>query len=263
MKSQFIAKIFLVFFLFFSFGAQAKNAKETDLAQLRYYDEEEEFAEFASENSIEIYDPLEKYNRKIYAFNDAFDRYFFEHIAKGYHAALHYKIRASIRNFLTNLTLPLSATNSLLQGKLDNSLATISNFLINSTIGVAGLFDVASAKGIKYNSEDFGQTLAQYGSDSGPYLVVPFLGPSSARDFSGFVIDRSADPFGFNLLDIGDHHHSRIFTSDYRFALGSATAIDTRDRLLDTIDSIRKDSFDPYATIRSAYLQRRNAAIKN
>lgn len=261
MKSKFITKIFLISLLFFSFGAQAKNAKKAELAQLRYYEEDEEFAEFANENSIEIYDPLEKYNRKIYAFNDAFDRYFFEQITKAYHKAVHYKIRASIRNFITNLTLPLAATNSLLQGKIDNSLATISNFLINSTIGVGGLFDVASTKGIRYNAEDFGQTLATYGSGSGPYLIIPFLGPSSTRDFGGFLVDKSVDPFGFNAFDIGNG--SRAFTADYRFGVNTTAAIDTRDKFLDTIDSIRTESFDPYATMRSAYLQKRNNEIKN
>jgi phospholipid-binding lipoprotein MlaA len=224
-------------------------------------DEDAEFDSFADDNSAEIYDPLEKYNRKIFTFNDTLDRYIFEHVARAYRNGIPSPARTILRNFLNNLSLPISAANSILQGKVDNSLATISNFLINTTVGVGGLFDVAGQKGIAFRREDFGQTLGHYGVTSGAYLMIPLLGPSSTRDFTGFAVDKSVDPMGFNVLNIGGKEG--LVEGDYRFAAGALLALDIRESLLDIIDDIRKDSFDPYATIRSAYLQKRVTEIKN
>ena len=128
----------------------------------------------------------------------------------------------SVRNFLTNLTLPLSAVNSLLQGKVDNSLATFSSFLINSTIGIGGLFDPAGAKNIRYNYEDFSLT--------------------------------------FNVLEIGGK--KGLITKGDSIGITVATAIDKRESMIEIIDDGHKDSFDFYAMIRSAYLQRRSAEIQ-
>ena len=250
-----------LFLLILPISVAAKTTKPQALVQYQTYEDDDEFESFKSENEVEIYDPLEKYNRKIYAFNDTLDRYFFEHVARAYRAGIHPRIRGSIRNFLTNLTLPISATNSLLQGNLDNGLATFSNFLINSTIGLGGIFDVAKTKGIKHKPEDFGQTLGAYGAGAGAYLMIPILGPSSSRDFTGWVADKSVDPIGFNLLEIAENE--TLLQNDYRFGIGIASAVDTRERLLDIVDGVRNDSFDPYATIRSAYLQKRNSDIKN
>ncbi len=238
------------------------EAQQTNTAMYyQKFEDEEEFETYESANISEIHDPYEKFNRKIYAFNDVFDRYFFEHVAKAYRRGVPQTARKSIHNFLNNLSLPLSAVNSLAQGKVDNCLATFSNFLINSTIGLAGLFDIAGEKGIFYKAEDFGQTLGHYGSGSGPYLVIPFLGPSSARDFSGWLTDKSIDPLGFNILEIGGRED--LIEANYRIGISITSGIDKRESLIDIIDDIRKDSFDSYATIRSAYLQKRAAEIKN
>jgi len=223
--------------------------------------EDSEFESFETTGAEKIDDPLEKYNRKIYAFNDSLDRHFLEPVAKTYHDLVPHGVRISIHNFLTNLASPLSAVNSLLQGKVDNSLATLSNFLINSTIGVGGLFDVAGQKGVFYRHEDFSQTLGHYGVSSGAYLMLPVFGPSSARDLGGLAVDKSVDPLGFNFLKIGGAEG--IVDANYRLALGAIGGIDTRESLLDILDDIRKDSFDPYATIRSAYLQKRSTEVKN
>lgn len=224
--------------------------------------DDEDFADFElNQNSFKIYDPFEKYNRKIYQFNDVLDRYFLEYIAKFYRKNINHHIRKSIRNFLTNLTLPLSTVNSLAQGKFENSRATFSTFLINSTIGVFGLFNIATTKEIKYNREDFGQTLGHYGSGSGAYLVIPFLGPSSSRDFGGWVVDNAFDPMSFNVAEIGGE--SNLIADKYRISNATLTIIDSRENLIDIIDSLRVESFDPYATVRSAYLQdRRNQISK-
>jgi len=208
----------------------------------------------------QIYDPYEKVNRKIYTFNDYFDRYFFEHVARAYKGGVPSPVRRGIRNFVTNLGLPMSAINSFAQGKVDNGLATISNFLINSTVGVLGIFNVAGEKGIIYRGEDFGQTMGHYGVNSGPYLVVPFLGPSSSRDFGGWVFDKGISPTGFNVLDIGNKEN--FIQSEYRLGINSLTAIDIRASLLEIVDDVRRESFDPYATVRSAYLQKRISEIQ-
>lgn len=229
-----------------------ENIVDSSLDGINEFDE---YDEFFTEKSLEIYDPFEKFNRKIYAFNNVFDRYFLEYVARAYRKAVPKFGRKLIGNFVNNLALPLSAVNSFLQGKVDNGLATISNFLINSTIGVLGIFDVAANKGIFYNQEDFGQTIGYYNIGSGAYLMLPFLGPSTVRDFSGWSLNRAISIDGFNLLEIGGDEN--IVHPAYLVALSGISAINTRESLLETIDDIRRDSFDSYATIRSAYLQRR------
>jgi len=225
-------------------------------------DEDAEFAAFEqSESKEEIYDPYEKANRKIYNFNDVLDRYFLEHVARAYRKTMPERARDAVHNFLNNLSLPVSALNSLAQGKTDNALATFSSFLINTTVGVVGIFDVAGKKGVFYKPEDFGQTIGYYGTGSGAYLMLPFLGPSSTRDLSGFVVDRAVNPVGFNVFDVGGNQAQIPF--NYIVGYVVLSAIDSREGLLDVIDDIRKDSFDPYATIRSAYLQKRLNEIKN
>ncbi|MES2961474.1 MAG: VacJ family lipoprotein [Pseudomonadota bacterium] len=254
--------IFIIALQPYSSWSKAPTKKQKDTIATRYQtiDEEAEYAAFELQTSEEIYDPLEKMNRKVFIFNDYFDRYFFEYVAKFYRKGVPQGARMSIRNFLLNLSLPVSAVNSLLQGNVDNTLSTFSNFLINSTVGLGGLFDVAGEKGIKYRVEDFGQTLGHYRTGSGAYLVLPFLGPSSTRDLGGLLVDKSVNPFEFNLLEVGGRED--LISSNTRLALAGAAGVDKRESLIDVIDSIKADSFDPYATFRSAYLQKRQTDIK-
>ncbi len=223
--------------------------------------DDSEFEAFDSQNNEEIYDPLEKYNRKIYVFNDFLDRYFLEYVAKGYRKNVPKPARDSVHNFLNNIALPISAFNSFVQGKGENGLATFSNFLINSTIGVFGLFDVAGEKGVRYHPEDFGQTLGHYGVKSGAYLMVPFMGPSSVRDFGGTVTDQVVNPASYNYFEIGGKTY--LIGDGALIAVTFMRTVDTRESLIDIIDDVRKESFDPYATLRSAYTQKRNNDIKN
>jgi phospholipid-binding lipoprotein MlaA len=239
--------------------AQSKSLPETSTHYYQNIDDSE-FESYEA-NAIVIYDPMERFNRKIFSFNEAFDIYFFEHFAKFYRNYFPDFFRKSVRNFLVNLSLPISAANSLAQGKTDNGLATISNFLINSTIGILGIFDVAGQKNLHYIPEDFGQTLGHYGMNSGTYIMLPFLGPSSGRDFLGLAVDRGINPLGFNALKFGGE--TNFVDENYRIGLTVASGIDTRESLIDIIDNLRQDSFDSYATIRSAYLQKRAAEIKN
>lgn len=253
------ASILFFCFCFKSF-AQEKPA-QTSLLIGKDLIDEDDFLDFEENNVAKINDPLEKYNRKIFAFNDFVDRYFLEHVAIAYREKLPRQARLSIRRFLTNLTLPFSAANSLFQGKTDNALSTISSFLINSTIGVGGIFNVASKKGIAFTREDLGQTLGYYGVNSGYYLMIPILGPSSTRDFTGFAVTSAVNPLNFNVFEVGGK--VELIDLKYTIALATLTGIDQRERLIEIISDIRQDSFDPYATIRSAYLQRRESEIKN
>jgi len=251
-KNFFRLTIFLIIFLSIKSFAIADNLdKEFD----------DEFSKFESEISKgSVHDPLEKYNRKIYEFNEIVDKNFFEKIARGYRKTIPKPARNSIRNFLNNLSLPLSAFNSFAQGKVDNGFATISSFLINSTLGIGGFFEIAKVKGITYENEDFGQTLGYYGIESNVFLILPFMGPSNLRDFSGMILDRSIDPTGLNVGDIGGS--SDFIEGKYRIAKTILNIVDTREELLDIISNLRKDSFDSYSTVRSAYLQRRLAQIE-
>ncbi len=246
-------------------STESKTNKILDYQQkerLKEEQAEEEFLEaekFLSQPTIK--DPYERLNRKIFRFNDLADHYLLEAVARSYRSILPKPVRKTIANFSTNLTLPISALNSFAQGKTDNGLANFSTFLINSTIGVFGLFDIAGKKGIAYRREDFGQTLGYYKINSGNFLMLPFLGPSSTRDLTGLLIDKSVDVFSFNALKIGGSYN--FIDSKYRIISSSFSTINTREGLIEIIDSIRKDSLDPYSTVRSAYYQRRVVEIKN
>lgn len=253
-------KFFALITLFFiSHNAFAKENQQSAM-YYQHFDDEDEFAQYEKENIVEIYDPLEKYNRKIYKFNDTLDSYILEPVVKSYRDNVPEKARDAVHNFLTNLSAPVSVLNSLLQLEINNALSTTSNFLINSTLGVGGIFNVAERKGIKYQKDDFGKTLGHYGAGAGAYLMLPILGPSSVRDFTGFAFDKAIDPVAFNVGRVGGE--KELIAPEYSISLVVASGIDKREGLIDIIDDIRKDSFDPYATIRSAYLQKRESEIK-
>lgn len=244
---------FLFTLLFFS----------VNLALAQDFDDEfndEDFAAFENEFVDEkntIYDPFEPVNRKIFIFNDYADLYLVAPVARAYRDYVPGFARKSVRNFTTNVTLPISTLNSFAQGKLDNALATFSTFLINSTVGLLGIFDVAGSKKISYNLEDFGQTLAHYGLGAGPYLVLPLLGPSNLRDLTGRVTDNVVDVTGFDAFDL---NHGDV-DDDWLVLNAAVGLIDRREVLLDIVDGAREDSMDLYATMRSYYNQNRNSAI--
>jgi len=260
---NFLSKIYFLKVLFFSVifilpafsKGSLKNDSINDDEFLLY---EQQFSKTSESQDYE--DPFESLNRKTFAFNNFVDRYFVEKIAIGYRNFVPNPIRRSARNFLVNLSMPYSAFNSFIQGKPDNGLANISSFIINSTIGIAGLFDVAKNKNIIYDYEDFGQTLGVYGIKSGPYIVLPLLGPSTLRDFSGRIFDTSIDFMGLNYLEIGGSRDSLV-TKDTRIASNALFIIDKREELLDVISQTRNESFDFYASMRSFYIQNRKSKI--
>ena len=139
-------------------------------------------------------DPWEPLNRGIYAFNDVPDRYLLKPIARGYRAVLPNFMRRGVGNFFDNLATPRSMVNNFLQGKPSRGMDDLGRFLMNSTVGIAGLFDVASASGIDIYDEDFGQTFAVWGVPDGPFVMIPLLGPSTLRDAVAYPLDWISNP---------------------------------------------------------------------
>jgi phospholipid-binding lipoprotein MlaA len=200
-------------------------------------------------------DPFESINREIYAFNNGADEYVIGPIAHAYRDVVPNPVRDSIRNFLLNLKTPLSAINATLQGDFTKGISAIGRFTINSTAGVLGLFDVADYIGLKPVDEDVGQTLGAWGIEPGPYLILPFLGPTSTRDLAGKVGDWLIDPLGLYLI--------REDYEDFLLATKITKALDTRVQLDGVIEGTRENSLDPYAIMRTMYLQRRAKQIAN
>ncbi|PJB72736.1 MAG: vacJ like lipofamily protein [Alphaproteobacteria bacterium CG_4_9_14_3_um_filter_47_13] len=203
----------------------------------------------------DIYDPMENMNRTVFNLNDSLDRAIADPLARGYRAITPEFVRNGVRNFLRNLRSPVNLANQVLQGDIEGAAGDVTRFAMNTTIGIGGLFDVAADTGLEYEYEDFGQTLGVWGVDHGPYLVLPVMGPSSLRDSTGLLVDTVADPVRIYLYN--------THNEEWYYARSGATALDKREELLDVIDDLRKNSFDYYAAIRSAYMQKRAALVKD
>lgn len=207
------------------------------------------------DDALRMYDPFESTNRAIFAFNDVMDDAFIHPIALGYRQAVPEPARNGLRNFLRNLKSPVRFLNQLLQGDLDGAGDEFVRTAINTTVGVGGLFDVAGYEGLKYEEEDFGQTLAVWGVGHGPYLVLPLLGPSSLRDYSGYIVDAYADPLRWYAHNVDEE--------EWYYARLGAGYLDLRESLLDVLMDLESSSIDYYAAVRSTYLQRRNALVND
>jgi len=200
-------------------------------------------------------DPLEIVNRFIFAFDMTLDVFIFKPAAATYRFLLPGVVRDSVRSVIRNLRSPVVVANDLFQGEMDRAETTTMRFLINSTVGVLGIIDVAEGWGYPYHDEDFGQTLAVHGAGEGFYLVLPIFGPSSVRDGAGLVVDIFLDP----LTYVGQAY-------DVQTELLAPTVvggIDKRSRNIETIENLQKDSIDFYARIRSLYRQTRANDIRN
>lgn len=201
-------------------------------------------------------DPYEKFNRKVYAINKGLDRYALLPGAKVYRAAVPTAARRGVAGGLSNLDEPLSFINAGLQAKPREASHTLARFLVNTIFGVAGLVDVATDWGLPEQKEDFGQTFAVWGFGSGPYLMLPFFGPSTLRDGVGLGVEFVADPVPYVRNRIT---RWRTINTVEEFGL---KALNLRSSLIDAgADSVLAGSLDEYATVRSAYLQRRQSQI--
>ena len=199
--------------------------------------------------AVEDVDPWENWNRKVFYFNEAVDSYVAKPVAKGYKAVVPTFIRRGVGNFFSNLGEVPTAANDLLQAKPGAAATSAGRFLINSTVGLLGLIDVASMLDIEEHSEDFGQTLAVWGVESGPYLVLPILGPSNIRDGLSLYPDYLLDPL--NHADLKE---------DERYGITALKLIHIRHQLLDSEGIIQGDK---YSFIRDVYLQSRTYQIND
>lgn len=196
-------------------------------------------------------DPLEGFNRAIFWFNDIVDQAILRPIAWTYGFIMPEVVKQPIRNGFRNLGAPLRFINDMLQGEVTAAGVTGARFIINSTVGVAGLFDIAGDAGLEHQPSDFGQTLYTWGIDSGPYVVLPFFGPSTVRDTVGLVTEFFLDPVPYAIDD-----------SDISLGLTIAGGIVKREEVIDDLDALRENSLDYYAALRSAYLQNRAAQLR-
>lgn len=233
-------------------GDTVRNAYTPSLTQVAYRPNTSDvpLVQVAVGTTGEDDDPLEGLNRYFYDLNNALDILIFRQFAEAYRLVVPDGVRRSVTNFIRFLQTPVILANDLLQGDLKRAEITTSRFIVNAAIGF-GFFDVASDSGLPYHSEDFGQTLAVYGVDSGPFLVLPLLGPTTLRDGAGRGVDILLDPLTY------------VLTTPQSIGRAGVTALDARERNLDTIDEIRRDALDEYARVRSLWLQNRRKEILN
>ena len=204
-----------------------------------------------------VNDPYEGFNRQMFAFNNEVDKYALGPAASAYETVTPRFARDRIGDFLQNLKSPVIFVNDILQGEGDRAGTTFGRFMVNTTFGIAGLWDVAGYNGIEGHNEDFGQTLAVWGVDSGPYLVLPLMGPSTPRDLFGKGIDRAIDPLTWtefdNNPDLDDH-----------IAIGRAVlgGLNARVALDDQIEQLNAQP-EPYVALRRIYSSQRQAEIRN
>jgi len=197
-------------------------------------------------------DPWEGFNRGVYKFNDTVDRAVLRPVAELYTFAAPEPARNCVHNMFSNLGDLWSAANSFLQGRGHDFVNTLGRFLFNTTMGVGGCFDVASANGARRIPNDFGVTLGVWGLGQGPYLVLPFLGSSSVRDGVGLGVDFVGDPASMSQVD-----NVRL-----RNSLWGLEVVDTRASLLEASKTVDRTALDPYSFVRDAYLQRRAAQVR-
>ena len=200
-------------------------------------------------------DPLEGINRGVYKFNDIADKAVIKPIAMAYKAVAPTPIRKGINNFFSNLSSITTVFNDLLQFKFAHAFTDAGRFVINSTFGLVGIIDLASMDKIEIHKEDFGQTLGYWGVGNGAYLVLPLLGPSSVRDFTGLVVDTTTtDPVTYT------HNIGQV---SLYYQIRAVQFIDNRTELLTASDLVDEASLDPYAFMRDAYLQRRASLVQD
>ena len=237
-------RILIVLFLSSVLVLQGCASKE---ASVNYNNSETEI--------VSVNDPLEKVNRVVFQFNIIFDKLILRPIAVTYRAIVPEFVRNRVTYSLNNLGMPITAVNNVLQGELRKAGVSTSRFIINSTVGILGFFDPAASMGLVSENEDFGQTLSVWGVESGPYLVLPFLGPSTPRDFAGMLSTSLLDP----MYQVGGGSAPDSLRT-YRMGTG---AVDFRSQNIEILDDLQNNSIDYYAAVRSFYSQGRESQASN
>ncbi len=197
------------------------------------------------------YDPWQRMNRGIFWFNDRADHYVVEPVATGWDMIVPTRAERSISNFFANLRFPVVMTNDLLQGKPMAAAVDVSRFMVNTTFGLAGLFDPASIWGLQRHEEDFGQTLGVWGVPPGPYLVLPLLGPSNPRDTAGIPVD-----YALSITPL-------VLNGFWWTGAGVVNIVNTRAQVLDQVRQAKQASVDYYVFARNAYYQHRKAQVND
>ena len=203
------------------------------------------------EEEIEEYDPWEPYNEKMFSFNhDVFDRFILKPLATAWDTIVPDAVQRSLGNVFENLAMPRRVVNSLLQLKFKGAGYEVTRFLLNSTIGIGGIFDIAKEAEVPRSDEDTGQTLGVYGVGPGPYLILPFLPPLTVRDGIGFAADAALDPLSYVI--------------PFAAAAGKTAGktVNDRSQNLEFFESVEENVIDLYSGVRNAYLQRRQRAIQ-
>ncbi|HVM95207.1 MAG TPA: VacJ family lipoprotein [Candidatus Acidoferrales bacterium] len=197
------------------------------------------------------HDPWMGFNRTMFTFNDKLDMWILEPAARGWDYVMPKRVQQSVSNFFENLRTPRIALNNLLQGKPRDGASDVGRFLVNTTVGLVGFFDPASSWGMPSHDEDFGQTLGVWGVPAGPYLVLPFLGPSDPRDTGGLVVDYVSSVYWFYA------------PYTVTIPLNAVNTVNGRARILDTVHDLKEASVDYYVAVRNGFLQRRQAQVED
>lgn len=202
------------------------------------------------DGALDEYDPWEPFNERVFEFNRRLDRFVLKPVATAWDKAVPSEVQRNLGNAFKNAAMPKRLVNNLLQGKFDGAVRELGRFVMNSTLGVGGLFDVATAAGVEGSDEDTGQTLGVWGVGPGPYLVLPFLPPLTIRDGVGFAIDSLLDPINYVAP----------FAANAGTSVGDR--VNARSRNLEVFDDFEASTLDLYSATRNAYLQRRQKAIQ-
>jgi len=241
-----IARAALALLLGLSLVAASAVAEEGASAPEPDIDVEDEYT---TELGEPVPDPIESLNREFFQFNDQVDQYLLVPVTNAYRFAVPTFVRMCIRRVFRNIRSPVYFVNNLLQFRFHDAAETAAGFVLNSTAGVGGLFDAAAEAGWEQHTSDFGQTLGVHGVQSGPYLVIPLLGPSTVRDSVGDLVDRAFDPFTY------------FFGMGGLIFLGTSSGLVTREANSDALQALRSSSVDYYAAMRSAFTQNRESQI--
>jgi phospholipid-binding lipoprotein MlaA len=253
-KMLFIPGVFIVALSLSTISFAGDAGKETENRQVAQNNpvgqDYSQLFETPGVEPVKIADPIEPFNRGVFWVNDKLYFYLFKPVARVYRVVPE-PVRQSVSNFFSNLATPIRFVNALLQGKLGEAHNELARFVVNTTVGVGGLFDPAKSYGkMEIDNEDLGLTFGHYGAGQGFYLVIPVLGPSSLRDGVGRVGDTFLDPWTY-----------MVGLPEYAAAKG--TEMETRLSLdKDTYEQVKKESLDPYITVRNAYAQHRQEAVE-
>lgn len=219
------------------------------------------------EYDVEEYDPWEPFNESMFDFNRKLDRYIFKPVAQAYDKVVPDEVQRMLANGFDNLESIKRMVNSLLQGKWDGAVRELSRFMLNTTVGIGGLFDMAKAAEIEKSREDFGQTLGFYGVGPGPYLVLPFYPPSTVRDFLGKLVDGFLHPLryilpGSDVTDVFTDPGGYVDDAWVLWAVDAGELVNDRSLNLELYEGFEETVVDMYSAVRHAYLERRRNLIK-